>query len=209
MDEIWKDIFYVDCLTNKVVDYRNFYSVSNYGNIKNLKTNKLINGDTSSKYGHIRVYLYKNGKRERFLKHRIIAHMFLELVENKRYIDHIDTNPLNNHVLNLRWCDFKENRNNPLTKIKYTGINNSQYGKTGKENKKSIKIIAIDLTTGEKIMFDGMREAERNGFAHSNISRSCKTKIPYKNKLWFKLEDYLNMTTLSQDNEETVVRCND
>lgn len=209
MEEIWKDIYYIDCLTKEIVDYRGLYQVSNLGNIKNILNNNILKGDSSSKYGHTRVYLYKNKKRNRYLKHRIVAHMFLELVDNKLYIDHIDTNPLNNNVNNLRWTTLEENNNNPLTKEKHTGSKNSQFGKTGRKNKKSIKIICVDLNTKEIIIFDGMRDAERNGFEHSSVSRSCKNNKPYKNKLWYYLKDYLNTATLSEADLETDGTCND
>lgn len=207
MKEIWKDIFYVDCRTKELVDYRGLYQVSNFGNIKNITNNHILKGDTSSKYGHTRVYLYKNKKRKRYLKHRIVAHMFLELIDGKVYIDHIDTNPLNNNVNNLKWCTFKENYNNPLTKEKHS---NNQFGKIGDKNKLSIKIIGINLDTKEKIIFNGLRDAERHGFKHGAISNCCKGKVKkHKGYKWYYLEDYLNMATLSEADAETVGTCND
>lgn len=49
-----------------------------------------------------------------------IALTYPELVENEYFegaeIDHIDTDPLNNHPSNLRWVTRKGNQNNPLTR---------------------------------------------------------------------------------------------
>ena len=42
MKEIWKDIFYVDNRNNEIIDYRGLYQVSNFGNVKNIKTNKIL-----------------------------------------------------------------------------------------------------------------------------------------------------------------------
>lgn len=136
--------------------------------------------------------------------------MFLKLIDGKKYVDHIDTNPLNNNVENLRFITMKENLNNPLSKEKRTGKNNSQYGKTGGDSKSSIAIVGINIKNNKIIKFDGLRDAEQKGFNHSGISRCLnkKQKI-YKNYKWYYLEDYLNMVTLSEANTEMIGTCND
>ena len=48
--------------------------------------------------------------------HRMVAELFVPNPENKPFVDHIDTNRLNNHFSNLRWVTQTENMNNPLTK---------------------------------------------------------------------------------------------
>lgn len=83
--EIWK----------KIENYPN-YSVSNFGNIKNNKTDKLIYlNDKGGKY--LSVSLYKNNKRKRFYVHRLVAIAFNLKEKNKEYVNHIDGNKHNNH----------------------------------------------------------------------------------------------------------------
>lgn len=47
-----------------------------------------------------------------YLVHRIIAETFLENPDNKPQIDHIDRDPSNNDVSNLRWVTASENCRN-------------------------------------------------------------------------------------------------
>lgn len=115
--EIWKD----------VIGYEGRFQISNLGRLKSLNynhTNKegLLKPQIQKKgtktdlqycYFNTRV----NGKPIRLMQHRLVAEAFIPNPENKPFIDHIDTNGLNNSLDNLRWCTLEENSNNELTKI--------------------------------------------------------------------------------------------
>ena len=65
-----------------------------------------------------------------FTVHRLLMIAFVPNPENKRAIDHIDTNKLNNNLDNLRWCTDKENSNNPIT-LEKNRINGRNLWKNG------------------------------------------------------------------------------
>ena len=96
MKEIWK---------KSIV---NGYEVSNFGRVKNLKTNNIIKPDKEEK-GYCRLSVKINGVKKHFAIHRLVALAFIPNPLNKPQVDHIDNNKSNNHVSNLRWVSNKEN----------------------------------------------------------------------------------------------------
>tara|TARA_R110000822_G_scaffold239793_1_gene369484 strand:+ start:195 stop:656 length:462 start_codon:yes stop_codon:yes gene_type:complete len=68
--------------------------------------------------GYKRINLYHERKTKNYQIHRIIAFAFLGLdIQNpKSQIDHIDMNPLNNQVSNLRIVSNQENQFNKISK---------------------------------------------------------------------------------------------
>ena len=52
--------------------------------------------------GYKRVCLRLNGKKKHHFVHRLVAQAFIPNPENKPEIDHIDGDPTNNNVTNLR-----------------------------------------------------------------------------------------------------------
>ena len=66
--------------------------------------------------GYLRVYMRRDSdyKRVDMYIHRLVALAFIPNPENKRFVNHIDTNKSNNHVDNLEWCTSKENNQHSM-----------------------------------------------------------------------------------------------
>jgi hypothetical protein len=82
------------------------YFVSNMGNVKSDKTNRLLKIQTN--LGYSTVGLNNINKRYCFLVHRLVAKAFIPNPENKLTVNHINHNTYDNRVENLEWNTSKE-----------------------------------------------------------------------------------------------------
>lgn len=110
----------------KVKGYQD-YEVSNLGNVRSLKNNKikiLSQGTHSNGYNH--VTLSNNGIIKTFKVHRLVCISFSENSNFKTnlVVNHIDFNKQNNRVDNLELVSCRENSNKKHLKStsKYTGV---------------------------------------------------------------------------------------
>lgn len=190
-----------------VKDYEGIYEVSDLGRIKALDRYVMNNGGLQHKHerilkphknnqGYLMVVLCKEGKIKPIGVHRVVAMAFIDNPEDKPVVDHIDTNPLNNCVDNLRWATVKENANNPLSRI-----NNSESKKghpyrerplTEMERQKiSDKLRGRKLSEAHKQRLSeshkGQSQSEearrKNSEAHKGVKFSDETKRKMSERL--------------------------
>lgn len=67
---------------------------------------------TLERTGYYRINYCKNGKKRHVPYHRLIAEAFLPNPSKKPTVDHINRNPLDNRIENLRWATSKEQADN-------------------------------------------------------------------------------------------------
>jgi hypothetical protein len=96
LNEIWKPI-----------EENPNYLISNLGNVKNSKTNKILAIQKYSLYSTIS-FQNSNKKRISVLIHRLVAKAFIPNPENKLTVNHINKDKYDNRVTNLEWATYKE-----------------------------------------------------------------------------------------------------
>lgn len=94
-------------MTKLITGFSN-YTISEEGVITNVKTQK-IKKPWLGKVGYYYIDLYENNKSTKVALHRLLAQTFLPNPENKRTVNHIDGNKLNNSLANLEWATDSEN----------------------------------------------------------------------------------------------------
>lgn len=99
MEEIW----------NPILGYEGLYEISNYGRAKSYQglKPKMLALSTNVVYQIIRPI--KDGVYATKTIHRLVAIAFIPNPENKPFVNHLDGNKHNNHVLNLEWSTVSEN----------------------------------------------------------------------------------------------------
>lgn len=126
----------------KIKDYNN-YSVSNYGNIRNDKTGRILkaykksNGYMQVQLGHKTIPQYI---------HRLVAIAFIPNVDNKPQVNHINGIKNDNNVTNLEWVTASEN--------------DLRYGYNSRVENRKKKIIATNIN-GEQIIFNSRIETAK------------------------------------------------
>ena len=158
----WKYEDDIDCSNETfinigILDNKDFsnYEISNNGKVKSLIRNKILKPGKCQGYEHVSLLNKIDKKHYSRSVHMLVANLFVNgKTENKKIVNHLDENRLNNCYTNLKWVTHQEN-------IKHS---------------KSIKIDQIDCLTSQTLMtFDSIADAAKhvNGYVQ-NIVACCK-----------------------------------
>lgn len=152
-DEIWKEI-----------PGFNKHEISNLGRLKK-KEGRILSGYNEGGYLRVEILNSNNIRTKKYI-HQLVCLTFNgEPPINKKLVNHIDGNKLNNVNTNLEWCNTSENT---LHAYKNHLIDLTE------RNKKYMKpVIQYDLNMIEIARFAGVRLAEQQTGSRQ-ISKVCK-----------------------------------
>lgn len=192
MQEIWKPI----------KEYENLYMISNLGKVKSLdritqngsgkfiKKGRLLKNHINNK-GYEYMYLKDRERIKKVYVHRLVAQAFIPNPNNKKEVNHIDCNPLNNKVNNLEWVSHKENMAymSKLGRSNKTGEWLEKIKQKNIENGKSV--LQIDPNTNEIInIFKTIQSVKENGYRQGDVCRCCKgIRKKHKGFIWRYIND--------------------
>ena len=172
----------------RIEEFNYEYEISSYGRIRSVE-NVIVRGNgwkytrkskilkPSGSGGYLRGAVCVNKKMIPYKIHRLVALAFIPNNENKKEVNHIDGNKLNNHFDNLEWCTNKEN-------IKHA-IDNGLWGdrKLMNFNNQRSKIKKEVILNIKYLYSKGFSQCEISKFhniSQSQISRVIKGRYNYK-----------------------------
>ena len=177
-EEIWKDI----------EGYEGKYQVSNLGRVKKIyKTvqEKIIKSHIHEEYCVIG--LYKNSRRKSFRLHRLLAKAFIQNIDNKPYINHINGIKHDNRLENLEWVTQSENTQHAYDTGLAHGNNNIFRIKSGAgQNHHCYKGEILGFLNGEHIVtLYGPKDMREKGFNPAGVCGVLKGRYKHHKGLTF------------------------
>lgn len=202
--EEWRDI----------AGYENRYMVSNKGRIICLSLDivthphgkeQIIHRDAHLlkpsifKSGYLYIMFRKDGKRNKYTIHRLVAQAFIPNIANYPQIDHKDGNKQNNDINNLRWCTPTINMSNELTQQRVL---------IGREKVDfPYRMPIVQLINGKIVnSYDSIYSTKDKGYNPASVNKCCNGKCKtYKGYSWMRLSDYETLVSMSKNSTDSPI----
>lgn len=172
-----------------VKGYEGLYEVSNLGEIRSLnycnkKGNVVLIKQANDKDKYKRICL----KKKNFFIHRLVYEAFRGKIPEGLQVDHVNSNPTDNRLENLRLVSPKENMANPNTRARLHNTANATYKKKGfyDEQKQRLSILSLnkqkhvyqyDLEGNFIKIWDCAADVKKAlGYENGNIGACCNGK---------------------------------
>ena len=156
------------------------YSVSDHGNVKNNKTGRILRGGSSKIKKTFQCCITREQQKHNKNVHSLVANAFIENPQNKSCIDHIDNNPQNNNISNLRWAtDSQNNQNKSMMTNNTSGVKGVCWSKASNKWMSRINIDGIAIHLG---VFTDIEDAKQARILKANAlfgvyTNSCEKII--------------------------------
>lgn len=160
------------------------YDVSEYGDVYSWKSgDRVLLKQQIDIDGYKTVGLYKDGVCKRIKVHKLVANAFLDKVDGKDCVNHIDGNKWNNSKNNLEWCTRQENSKHASENGLLVYGSKQRIGKAKQRRFTNEQVSAIkELYFSDNV---SQREIGRMfGCDHSIISEIVNEKIYKEVKLY-------------------------
>ncbi len=163
--------FYVMSLFNEIPGYEGYYEIDRKGSVRSIKRviktekgNITINSKNikprNNNNGYLEIRLSKDGKTKTKFIHRLLAMTYINNINNKPEVNHINGTKLDNRLDNLEWVTKSENMQHAY--------------KTGLIRPKGIKV--IDKVTGEEFTSIKLAAKKRN-INYQTMQRHLSGKV--------------------------------
>jgi hypothetical protein len=124
-----------------VVGFENLYEVSNYGQVRSVKTGQIKKQTVGKIDKRFYLGLWINNKQKIVKPHRLVLEAFVGKCPDGMECCHNDGNAFNNHLNNLRWDTPK---NNHADKVKHGTTNRGERCGTAKLTLEQVNSIRKD-----------------------------------------------------------------
>lgn len=155
--------------------YEGIYKISNIGRVRS-KNGEITPQPNST--GYLRVMLSKNGERQRFFVHRLVADAFVTNLnpEVNNVVNHLDCDILNNSAENLEWTTQSGNILHACENGRMDRTPEWQANARKAKERIGAHVLGTNTEDGTTVYFVCLNDCLKKGFNPSCVCQCCKGK---------------------------------